>query len=250
VLRVENIFAGYGKKEVLKNVVSSFEKGKVTAVLGANGSGKSTLLKVLDKILKPFKGTVYINGRELKDFSRKELAKYVAYLPQRTDFVPYFSVFEVILLGRKPYISFEPTEEDLLIVEKLIKDFGLEPFAFRKILELSGGELQKVLIARAMAQKPQILLLDEPVNHLDPKNQIEILGILKRLTQDMALVNITVLHDLNLALRFSDYFVFMKDGRIYSEGDVNIVTESLIKEIFDIHVELVEIKGKKIMVMA
>lgn len=250
MLRVENIFAGYGKKEVLKNVVSSFEKGKVTAVLGANGSGKSTLLKVLDKILKPFKGTVYINGRELKDFSRKELAKYVAYLPQRTDFVPYFSVFEVILLGRKPYISFEPTEEDLLIVEKLIKDFGLEPFAFRKILELSGGELQKVLIARAMAQKPQILLLDEPVNHLDPKNQIEILGILKRLTQDMALVNITVLHDLNLALRFSDYFVFMKDGRIYSEGDVNIVTESLIKEIFDIHVELVEIKGKKIMVMA
>ena len=249
MLRVENISAGYGDTEVLKDISVHFEKGKVTAILGSNGSGKSTLLKVLDKILKPFKGTVYINDKGFKDLPRKEWAKYVAYLPQRTDFVPHFNVFEAILLGRKPHITFEPTEEDFETVEKVIKDFQLEPFAFRKVHELSGGELQKVLIARALAQQPQVLLLDEPVNHLDPKNQMEILGILKRITVEIGLINITVLHDLNLALRFSDHFVFMKDGKIFSEGDISTITPSLVRHIYDISVELLEIKGTKVMVV-
>jgi len=249
MLRVENISAGYGNTEVLRDVSIQFEKGKVTAILGSNGSGKSTLLKVLDKILKPFKGTVYINGTRFNEISRKEWAKYVAYLPQRTDFVPHFTVFEAILLGRKPYITFEPTQEDFGTVERVIKDFQLQPFAFRKVHELSGGELQKVLIARALAQQPQVLLLDEPVNHLDPKNQMEILGALKGITEEMGLINITVLHDLNLALRFSDYFVFMKDGRIFSEGDITTITPSLVQNIYHISVELLQVKGKKVMVV-
>jgi len=159
--------------------------------------------------------------------------------------VPYSTVFDTILLGRKPHISFEPTKRDLELIEKIIHDLGLSKFAFRKINELSGGEAQKVLIARALAQQPEVLLLDEPVNHLDPKNQIEILNILQRVTKSLNLATIIVLHDLNLGIQFADYFVFMKNGEIYRAGDSSIIEPSLVKDVYEIDVKIVEINGRK-----
>ncbi|WP_051179157.1 ABC transporter ATP-binding protein [Thermodesulfovibrio thiophilus] len=245
MLRIKELFSGYGDIDVLKGLNIEFTKGIVYAVLGPNGSGKSTLLKTIDGIIKPKKGTICINGEYIKKHSAKEIAKKVAYLPQRSNSVPYSTVFDTILLGRKPHISFEPTKRDLELIEKIIHDLGLSKFAFRKINELSGGEAQKVLIARALAQQPEVLLLDEPVNHLDPKNQIEILNILQRVTKSLNLATIIVLHDLNLGIQFADYFVFMKNGEIYRAGDSSIIEPSLVKDVYEIDVKIVEINGRK-----
>ena len=134
------------------------------------------------------------------------------------------------------------------MLKKIIEHFGLKEFSFRKINELSGGEVQKVLIARALAQEPQVLLLDEPVNHLDPKNQIEILQILKTLTGNLNLATIIVLHDLNLSIQFADYFIFMKNGEIYCKGDFTIIEPLLIKNVYDISVKIIEFDGRKFVI--
>lgn len=248
MLKIENLSAGYGEKDILKNLNLEFNRGFVYAILGPNGSGKSTLLRTIDRILKPKNGTVYIDGEDIKRLLAREIAKKIAYLPQSSNSTPYSTVFDSILLGRKPHISFEPTPRDLEVVEKIIENFGLKEFAFRRINELSGGEVQKVLIARAFAQEPQVLLLDEPVNHLDLKNQIEILQILKSLTQNLKLVTIIVLHDLNLALQFADYFVFMKNGEVYSKGDSTIIEPLLIKKVYDISVKIIEFDARKFII--
>jgi len=248
MLKIKDLSAGYGESEVLKKLNLEFKRCFVYAVLGPNGSGKSTLLRAIDRILKPVKGTIYIDGEDIKKLSAREIAKKIAYLPQSSNSTPYSTVFDVILLGRKPHISFEPTQRDLEVVEKIIEHFGLKEFAFRKINELSGGEVQKVLIARALAQEPQVLLLDEPVNHLDPKNQIEILQILKTLTGNLNLATIIVLHDLNLSIQFADYFIFMKNGEIYFMGDSTIIEPSLIKSVYDISVKIIEFDGRKFVI--
>lgn len=249
MLEIKKLFSGYGNIEVLKGLNIEFTKGIVYAVLGPNGSGKTTLLKTIDKIIKPSEGAIYIDGKDIRKFSAKEIAKKVGYLPQRQNSAPDSAVFDTILLGRKPHIFFEPGKDDLDIVERIIHEFGLAEFAFRNINELSGGEAQKVLVARALAQQPQILLLDEPVNHLDPKNQIEILSFLKRLTKKLNLVTIFVLHDLNLAIQFADYFVFMKNGEIHMEGDLSIIEPLLIKDVYDVDVKIISFNGKKFVIM-
>jgi iron complex transport system ATP-binding protein len=248
MLLLENLKAGYDKKIVLKGVDLAFEKGRLYAILGPNGSGKSTLLKIIDRIIEPRDGKIYIDGEDIRKLSLRELAEKLAYLPQHTNSIPNFSVFEAILMGRKPYILFEPTKRDLEVVESLIEELGLQDFAFRKITELSGGEFQKILIARALAQEPKILLLDEPINHLDPKNQIEILQILKRATQKFNLITIIVLHDINLALHFADYLIFMKQGKIYRAEESQEITQELIGEIYDIEVKIVEVEGKRVVI--
>lgn len=248
MLRIQELFSGYGKKEVLKGLDIEFQRGIVYAVLGPNGSGKSTLLRTIDRIIKPTRGSVYIDEKDLKKYSTKEIAKKIAYLPQRSNSAPFSTVFDTILLGRKPHISFEPTKEDLEIVEQIIYEFKLVDFAFRKINELSGGEAQKVLIARALAQQPQVLLLDEPVNHLDPKNQIEILSLLQKLTKKLNIVTIIVLHDLNLAIQFADYFIFMKNGKIHSEGDLSIIEPELVKDVYDVDVKIMKFDSKKFVI--
>ncbi|GAB6184286.1 ABC transporter ATP-binding protein [Thermodesulfovibrio hydrogeniphilus] len=248
MLKIENLSSGYGNREILHGISLKFVKGKIYAILGPNGSGKSTLLKTIDRVIKPRAGTVYLSEEDFRKISSRNLAKKIAYLPQNSNSVPYSTVFDAILLGRKPHISFEPTRKDLEIVERIINNLELNQYAFRKINELSGGEAQKVLIARALAQESEVLLLDEPVNHFDPKNQIEILKFLKKITIELNLVTIIVMHDLNLAIQFGDYFIFMKNGKVYREGDLNIINEDLIKEIFEIDVKIFQLNGRKFVI--
>lgn len=249
MLKIENVYSGYGEKDVLRGIEIEFNRGRFYAILGPNGSGKSTLLRTIVRILKPKRGVILIDDKDIRRLSAKEIAKKIAYLPQRSNSVPHSTVFDSILLGRKPHVFFEPSKKDIEIVEKLINEFGLTQFAFKKIDELSGGEAQKVFIARALAQEPEVLLLDEPVNHLDPKNQIEILGILKKLTTELNLITITVLHDLNLAIQFADQFIFMKNGEIYCAGDLAIIEPSVIKSVYEIDVEIVEFNRRKFVVI-
>lgn len=249
MLKIESVYSGYGEKDVLRGIEIEFNRGRFYAILGPNGSGKSTLLRTIVRILKPKRGVILIDDKDIRRLSAKEIAKKIAYLPQRSNSVPHSTVFDSILLGRKPHVFFEPSKKDIEIVEKLINEFGLTQFAFKKIDELSGGEVQKVLIARALAQEPEVLLLDEPVNHLDPKNQIEILGILKKLTTELNLITIIVLHDLNLAIQFADQFIFMKNGEIYCAGDLAIIEPSVIKSVYEIDVEIVEFNRRKFVII-
>lgn len=245
MLKVDSISFAYDGRPVLKDVSFKLTEGELTSLLGVNGSGKTTLLKVISNLIKPIKGCVTINDRSID--SLQDLAKVIAYIPQKTNAIAC-SVFDAVLMGRRPHIGIEATRRDYKVVEDLIGLLHLEELAFKLTTELSGGELQKVTIARALAQEPKILLLDEPISHLDIKNQLEVMGLIKTITLDMQIVTLSVLHDLNIALRFSDRFVMLKDGRVYAEGYQDTVTEDTIEEVFGVRCKISSVEGFKIVI--
>lgn len=246
MLSIRNLIAGYGQREILKGISADFQEGEITAILGPNGSGKTTLLKTIIRALKPRGGTISLNGQNLLKLSPKELAKVIAYLPQVSEMLGTATVFETVLLGRKPYILFTASERDLVLVEKIINLLGLGKLAFRKINELSGGERQKVMLARALVQEPRVLLLDEPINHLDPKNQRELMILLQELTESQKLICVVVAHELNLALRFARRFLLMKEGKIYYQGERKIISRDSLQEVFETDFEVLEYKEFKL----
>jgi len=241
MITVKNLSFSY-KEPVLNDLNFEAKEGEVIFILGPNGSGKTTLLRCIAGILKP-KGAVLIENMSLNDFSRKELAKRIAYVPQRGD-TGFLTVFDVILLGRKPYMGFGPSYEDYRIVKEVISLLNLERLAFRRINELSGGELQKVMIARAMAQKPRILLLDEPTNNLDVKNQIEILRLIRKIARESNISVISTMHDLNLASLYADRILMIKNGKIFASGGIEILNRENIKAVYGIDVEVIRMNGK------
>ena len=248
-LEVRGLYVGYDGSLVLQGIDAIFSEGRVNIILGPNGSGKSTLLKTMARVLKPKIGTVRLFNKDLQNLSLKEIAKLIAYLPQRPNHVPRMTVFETILLGRKPYFTFGPGNRDIEIVNSIIEELKLKGFENRFVDELSGGELQKVLLARCLAQTPRVLLLDEPINHLDPKNQIEILEIIKITTYKLNLITLLVLHELNLALRYGDELFFMKDGKLLWKGFASEVTSEVIEMVFEVEGELVEFSNQRLFII-
>ncbi|MBV1820738.1 ABC transporter ATP-binding protein [Anaerosalibacter bizertensis] len=241
-LLVNNISFSYPKKDVINNIAFSLRQGDYLAVLGTNGAGKSTLLKCLNKILKPQSGVVYINGIDSSRLKGPELAKNIAYVPQSHD-CSKKTVFDSILLGRKPYIKWDVTQRDIDIVENVLKLLNLENYSMRYTNELSGGELQKVIIARALVQEPKVLLMDEPTSNLDLKNQIEVLKTIKYIVNERKISAIVAMHDLNLALRFANKFLLLKEGEVFDFGDATILNSELIKNVYDIDVAIEEFSG-------
>jgi iron complex transport system ATP-binding protein len=223
------------------------EQGQILAVLGVNGAGKSTLLKCLNKILRPGGGKVVLDGKDLLQMKRREVAKHLGYVPQKYGEEP-LTVFDSVLLGRKPYIKWAAAENDFRVVEKVLRIMQLEEFAMRRVSELSGGETQKVMIARALAQEPQVLLLDEPVSNLDLKNQLEVMGLITRTVKDQGLSAILSIHDLTLALRFADFFLFLKNGRVHTFGDRSAVTPEVIYGVYGVEVILQDVQGYPVMI--
>ena len=239
---VRNIKFSYPKKDVLKGIDFSIQAGDTLAVLGTNGAGKSTLLKCLNKILKPAEGAVYIEGENAHQLKGKELAKNIAYVPQNHD-TPRQTVFDTVLIGRKPYISWDTSEKDLKKVSDILDLMNLSDYAMRYTDELSGGEQQKVAIARALAQEPKMLLMDEPTSNLDLKNQMEVLRTVNEIIQKENLSAIVTMHDLNLALRFANKFMLLKDGEMYDFGDASILTPAAIKDIYGMEAHLENYAG-------
>jgi len=244
---IDNINFSYGKKEVLRNVDLKINNGELTAVLGVNGSGKSTLLKTINHLLKPNRGTVHIDGDSVKEMTKKEIARKIGYMPQKSNGVPC-TVFDAVLLGRTPHIGWNVNKRDTEVVHDILRLMNMEDYSMRQTYQLSGGELQKVLIARALAQEPKVLLLDEPINHLDIKNQVEIMSMLRDITIKLGIVTMVVLHDLNTAMRFSDKFIMLKDGAVYAHGGRDIITPASIKEVFTIDVVLSDINGVTVVI--
>lgn len=248
MIEVKDISFSYGSQEILKNISFTAESGQVIGILGNNGAGKSTLVTCLNRINHPKAGTLCIDGKNVMGMSRNELARTVAYVAQKNE-LTHSTVFDCVLLGRKPYMKWAVSQEDLDLCARVMERVGILQFQMRYIDELSGGELQKVMLARALVQQPKLLLLDEPTSNLDPKNQYEMMALVRELAKERGFTVLTVIHDLNLALRYCDGFYFLKDGRGYSYGGIETVSQEALLDVYGIHAEVLTVNGRKTVII-
>jgi len=246
-LSINGIKFSYGSREILKDVSFEVEEGEIFSILGTNGAGKSTLLKCINRILTPKKGTILIDNFDIRKMDNSQLAKYIGYVPQRSN-GNYMTVFDTLLLGRKPYIKWKVSRKDIETVYRVLELLGLEEHAWKYTNELSGGELQKVVIGRALVQEPEVLLLDEPTNNLDIKNQLEVMEIIRSISKSEGITSVLVMHDLNLALRYSDKFALMKDGVIYAVGGREVITPENIRSVYGVDVYIEHVRGYPVVV--
>ncbi len=244
MIEAKELRVSYGKRRALDGVSFSLREGEMLFVIGPNGSGKTTLLKSLARVLRA-EGAIYVDGKSAFEFSRDEYAKMVGYVPQRGE-ISHLTVFDAVLLGRKPHFKWRAEKEDFRIVEKVLEILNLNGLATKKLNELSGGEFQRVMIARALAQQPKILLLDEPTNNLDINNQVAFMKLLKRIVKKEKISAIITTHDLNIASNYADRIVMMKSGKIYASGGIEILTEENIKAVYGVEVDVIKLNGKVI----
>lgn len=239
MLEIRDIVVSYGNRQILNKVGLHAEKGQFVGIIGPNGSGKTTLVKTINRIIKPDSGSITIDGRNMTDMNSIEIAKNIAMVSQVISINFEFTVEDVILMGRTPYIKGGETHEDREIVQDAMEKTKILHLKDRFVTQLSGGELQKVIIARALAQKPKILLLDEPTSHLDITNQIDILNLVKNASRKGMLV-IAVIHDLNLAAYYCDKICLIRDGDMISTGSPEeVLTPTNIKTTYNIDVEVI-----------
>jgi len=248
-LRINNIACRYEAANVLEDINFSAGESDFIGVIGPNASGKSTLLKSISKILKPHTGTVLLNERNLYTLKSVEVAKKLAVVPQESVISFAFTALEVVLMGRIPHLNRFQAEgtKDLAIVKQAMELTNTWHLAERPINQLSGGEKQMVIIARALTQEPKILLLDEPTGHLDINHQIEILDLIKRLNKEKRMVIIAVFHDLNIASQYCDRLILLNKGKIYAAGRVkDVLTAENIERVYGIKVTIKQddISGK------
>lgn len=243
-IEVKNLSFSYGEKEVLNDINLYIPAGKFVAILGRNGSGKSTFLKIISGIIDFKKGSIYINGQNLKSLKRSQRARLIGYLPQfHTPFFP-FNVEEVVLTGRASFVFSIPHRHDREIVDKVMKIVGIEEMRNRPYTQLSGGERQLVMFTRVLAQEPKIVLMDEPFSHLDLHNQIKVLNLIKELTAK-GLTVVAVLHDPNIAFAFADEFVFLKNGSILMvDTDKKPWDQTILSNVYDTPLEAIPYKGR------
>jgi iron complex transport system ATP-binding protein len=241
ILNVGNIHFSYDSDETLKDISFVLRQGEILSIIGPNGAGKSTLLKCINRLLMPSAGTVFIDKDDLLSMRQKEIARKIGFVPQNSVNKFPISVFETVLMGRFPHIRrFESeSRKDFEIAHRAIHACGIEHLADRLTTEISGGEYQKTVIARALAQEPKVLLLDEPTLHLDIGHQLELLELLKVLTCKEELITVMVSHDLNLAMRYSDKMLILKDGKIFSAGiPREVLTVDALKDVYGIKAEI------------
>jgi iron complex transport system ATP-binding protein len=205
----------------------------VCSIVGPNGSGKSTLIKCLDGLIKVKTGSIYLDNQDVIKMKRRQRAKQIAYVSQTNQIAP-LSVYDTIMLGRIPFSSFYTNEEDRISVEKIIEEMELTSLVEKSITELSGGELQKVMIARALVGEPKVLLLDEPTNNLDIHNQIILFNLIKKIAKEKKIIVIIIVHDLNMALDISDKLLVISEGKMEAFGNSYVLTSELIEKVFKV----------------
>lgn len=247
-LEVDGLSFSYPQADVLRRVSFTLRDGEVCSVLGNNGAGKSTLLKCLLRLLKPREGVVILDGEPLHRLRNSELARKASYVPQRSDGYHRLTVFDAVLLGRKPHVRWGVEAKDLQAVDAVLHRLDLAHLSLRYTDELSGGELQKVIIARALAQEPRVLLLDEPTNNLDLRNQTEVMEILRAEADHRGISVLVAIHDLNLALRYSDRFIVLKEGSVLRWGGPEVIDPDTIREAYGVEARVERIGGRTIVI--
>lgn len=227
-------------KPILNNISMQLQNRGVLGMIGPNGSGKTTLLKCLNKILEPKQGNILLGEQTIKKMSRIEVAKQIGYVPQaQGKNVETITVFEMVLMGRRPHIAWQTNLNDDEKVWDSLKALNIENLAMRNYFELSGGEQQRALVARAIAQEAKVLLLDEPTSNLDIKHQLEVMEITRKLVADEELAAAIAIHDLNLAARYCDKILMMKEGVIFAAGiPQDVLTCENIGQVYGVKVEI------------
>ncbi|MCI7713604.1 MAG: ABC transporter ATP-binding protein [Clostridiales bacterium] len=250
MMTVEHLCFSYpcGRK-ILEDISFAADAGECLAVLGNNGAGKSTLLKCFSHILRPQSGRVLVDGRDILSLSLGELAREAALMTQSAPSTR-LTVYDTLLLGRKPYMKWGVSQHDRAVVADILRQLELEPFAMRYLDQLSGGEQQKILLARALVQEPKLLLLDEPTSSLDLKNQYEVLGLVRRFCRERNITAVLVIHDLNLALRFCDRFLFLHGGRVLAFGGPEAVTPANIRAVYGMDAAVEQVRGVPVVIPA
>ena len=237
LLNVDGVECRYGSIKVLEDVNLRVEGGDFVGILGPNGSGKTTLLKSISRILKPHKGTILLNEADIYSLKSVDVAKQMAVVPQDTSIGFNFAALDIVLMGRNPHMKrFQmESETDMAVARKVMNLTNIWHLAERPINELSGGEKQRVIIARALAQEPKILLLDEPLTHLDIINQLEIMDLVKELCVKEKLIVLAVFHDFNLAARYCNSAMMLKNNRVFAAGSLtDVLTSENIKNVFHV----------------
>ena len=242
ILSTADLTSGYGKEVISTKLNTSFEKGSITSIIGPNGCGKSTLLKTLARILPQLDGHVLLESKELNAYSSKEIARKLAILSQTPDSMVDLSVFDLVSFGRHPYQKGwkSLSSEDQQYIQWALELTGLTERARESVAILSGGQRQRVWIAMALVQDTEVLLLDEPTTYLDPAHQLEILNVLRMINEQQKKTIVMTLHDINLASRFSDRIIAMKQGQVIKEGTpAEVITAETLKQVFSIEAEIV-----------
>lgn len=237
-IKAENINITLEKNNILKDINIEVDNKEVVGIIGPNGSGKSTLLKCIYRVLKPNDGAILLDNVDIKDMSVKESSKRLAVLSQHNNYNFDFTVKDIVLMGRSPHKKFmeRDNKEDYDIVNKALKKVDVFELKDRSFQSLSGGEQQRVILARALAQQPQCLILDEPTNHLDIKYQLQLMRIVKNLNIEV----IAAIHDLNIAAMYCDKIYVLKDGEIIKYGNPKeVLTQKLIKEVYEVDAEVI-----------
>ncbi len=239
-ITVRDLTFQYHSTPTLTEISIELHESEVLGMVGPNGSGKTTLLKCMNKILEPKQGSIMLGEQTINKMSRLEVAKHIGYVPQSSaGNLEALPVFEMVLMGRRPHITWQSSEKDNEKVWEALKMLNIDHIAMRNFYELSGGEQQRVLVARSLAQEAKVLLLDEPTSNLDIRHQLEVMDLTRKLVQKEKLSAAVAIHDLNLAARFCDKIVMMKEGKIFAAGDASsVLTKENIGLVYGVEVEI------------
>ncbi|MCQ2070873.1 MAG: ABC transporter ATP-binding protein [archaeon] len=242
---IDGVTFGYSSSPVLKDVTLTLEGAQFISIIGPNGVGKSTLIHCINRILSPDKGTVMVDGDDVKNIPLKELAKDIGYVPYTSSDSFPLSVVDTVMMGRHPYSKWGSREDDLRKVYEALEELDIIDLALRPFNELSAGQRQRVVLARGLVQEPRLLLLDEPTSNLDIHHQLEVTKTLKRLSREKDIMVIMISHDLNIAAKYADNMILLYNKGIYAAGLPNdVITVDALRTVYNVDVEIFDDHGR------
>ncbi len=244
-LSVRDLCFSYGRESVLRGVSFEVDRPELICVLGPNGAGKTTLAKCLDRILRPTSGTVTLDGEDVLSMRQMDLARRVAYVPNRASNTFRTTVSEFVLMGRFPHAQWSNTDHDLDVTDRAMGMMGLHDLAGKDVGEVSSGQMQRAMIARGLAQEPELLVLDEPTSNLDARSQMEVMGFLRDFAGERGVAVLAVCHDLNIAATFADRIIMVAGGTVFADGTPDdVLTESNISAVYGVRSRIIDVDGR------
>ncbi|MDO4794538.1 MAG: ABC transporter ATP-binding protein [Brachymonas sp.] len=239
LLQAHDLAFGYGTQRIFSGISLDLPRGRMVCIAGPNGTGKTTLVKCMAGIFRPQAGHVSIDGVDTRQLPRRELASLLGYVPQNIPSRFPATVFETVLAGRRPHMGWRPSQHDLQLAADKLRQLHLQDLAMRDMASLSGGQAQKVMLARALAQETPYLMLDEPTSSLDVRHQLEILDTIRALARERDLGVLIIIHDLNLAARYCDQIVMLHQGRVFCQGKpADVITPQTMADVYGVEAEV------------